>query len=120
MDFDDAISEAREIYRRMFPEEEFLPRAPDPEEIVIGEREENGEGLDGGEGNDGDKVENNGGEKVENEGGDKGENDGGDKGENDGGGDRGENVAGESDIEIGDGRKSGEKDLNCDNDGPKL
>jgi len=46
LDFDDAISEAREIYRRMYPEDEFLPRAPDPEEIVIGEQEDNGEGHD--------------------------------------------------------------------------
>lgn len=40
LDFDYSISEAREIYRRIYPEEEFLPRAPDPEEIVIGEQDE--------------------------------------------------------------------------------
>ena len=32
--------------RRMYPDDEFLPRAPDPEEIVIGEQEDNGEGPD--------------------------------------------------------------------------
>merc|ERR1719508_576995 len=38
LDFDYSISEAKEIYRRIYPEEEFLPRAPDPEEIIIGEQ----------------------------------------------------------------------------------
>lgn len=37
LDFDVAIEQAREIYKGMFPNEEFLPRAPDPEEIVLGE-----------------------------------------------------------------------------------
>jgi len=43
LDFDYSISEAKEIYRRIYPEEEFLPRAPDPEEIVIGEQPEQDE-----------------------------------------------------------------------------
>ena len=37
LDFDVAIEQARKIYKGMFPNEEFLPRAPDPEEIVLGE-----------------------------------------------------------------------------------
>merc|ERR1712123_421299 len=36
LDFDAAIEQAREIYKGMFPGEEFLPRAPDPEEIILG------------------------------------------------------------------------------------
>ena len=40
LDFDLAIQSARNIYSGMFPQEEFLPRAPDPEEIVFGEEEE--------------------------------------------------------------------------------
>ena len=37
LDFDKAIENARNIYSEMYPGEEFLPRAPDPEEIVFGE-----------------------------------------------------------------------------------
>ena len=40
LDFDVAIQQARKIYSGMFPGEEFLPRAPDPEEIVLGEEQE--------------------------------------------------------------------------------
>jgi len=40
LDFDAAIQQARQIYSGMFPGEEFLPRAPDPEEIVLGEEQE--------------------------------------------------------------------------------
>ena len=39
LDFDIAIEQAREIYKRMFPGEDFLPRAPDPEEIILGGEE---------------------------------------------------------------------------------
>ncbi|XP_064112420.1 rab proteins geranylgeranyltransferase component A-like isoform X1 [Macrobrachium nipponense] len=35
LDYDSAISQARTLFTRMFPEEEFLPRAPDPDEIVF-------------------------------------------------------------------------------------
>ena len=31
-----AIEAARSVHKRLYPEEEFLPRAPDPEEILIG------------------------------------------------------------------------------------
>ena len=46
LDFDLAIANARAIYSGMFPEEEFLPRAPDPEEIVFGEEEAQEQGKD--------------------------------------------------------------------------
>ena len=39
LDFDIAIEQAKEIYKGMFPGEEFLPRAPDPEEIAFGDEE---------------------------------------------------------------------------------
>ncbi|CAG0919803.1 unnamed protein product [Notodromas monacha] len=35
-DFEEHAVKAKEIFQRMFPNEEFLPRAPDPDEIVIG------------------------------------------------------------------------------------
>lgn len=43
LDYDLAIENARQSYEKMFPGEEFLPRAPEPEEIIIGgeENEEN-------------------------------------------------------------------------------
>merc|ERR1712181_56868 len=31
-----AIEAARSVHKKLYPEEEFLPRAPDPEEILIG------------------------------------------------------------------------------------
>eukprot|EP00088_Acartia_fossae_P069360 TRINITY_DN9034_c0_g1_i3.p1 TRINITY_DN9034_c0_g1~~TRINITY_DN9034_c0_g1_i3.p1 ORF type:complete len:635 (-),score=150.86 TRINITY_DN9034_c0_g1_i3:281-2185(-) len=40
LDFDSALQEAENIYGRIFPGEEFLPRAPDPEEIIIGDDNE--------------------------------------------------------------------------------
>ena len=40
LDFDTSVLSAEQIYARMFPGEEFLPRAPDPEEIIIGEENE--------------------------------------------------------------------------------
>jgi len=36
-DFDLSIQQATNIFQGMYPGEEFLPRAPDPEEILIGE-----------------------------------------------------------------------------------
>ncbi|XP_058129228.1 rab proteins geranylgeranyltransferase component A [Anopheles ziemanni] len=39
LDYDQSIDQARRIFQDMFPDEEFLPRAPDPEEIIIGEEE---------------------------------------------------------------------------------
>ena len=31
------VLQAKEIFMKMYPDSEFLPRAPDPEEIIIGE-----------------------------------------------------------------------------------
>lgn len=36
LDFESTIERARALFRRIFNDEEFLPRAPDPEEIIIG------------------------------------------------------------------------------------
>lgn len=35
LDYDAAIANARDIFGKMFPDADFLPRAPDPEEIVV-------------------------------------------------------------------------------------
>ncbi|XP_015113008.1 rab proteins geranylgeranyltransferase component A 1 [Diachasma alloeum] len=35
LDFDFAVNQAKEIFKTMYPDEDFLPRAPDPEEIVL-------------------------------------------------------------------------------------
>ena len=40
LDFDLALTEAESIYSLIYPGEQFLPRAPDPEEIIIGEENE--------------------------------------------------------------------------------
>lgn len=37
LDYDASIASARKIFLEIYPEAEFLPRAPDPEEIIIGE-----------------------------------------------------------------------------------
>jgi Rab proteins geranylgeranyltransferase component A len=36
LDFDTTIERASKLVNLLFPGEEFLPRAPDPEEIIIG------------------------------------------------------------------------------------
>lgn len=35
LDYDAAIANAREIFEKLYENAEFLPRAPDPEEIVV-------------------------------------------------------------------------------------
>ncbi|XP_013779155.1 rab proteins geranylgeranyltransferase component A 2-like [Limulus polyphemus] len=35
LDYELTVKEARNLFQKMFPAEEFLPRAPDPEEIVM-------------------------------------------------------------------------------------
>lgn len=35
LDFDESIRQAKKIFAQIYEEEEFLPRAPDPEEIII-------------------------------------------------------------------------------------
>ena len=37
LDYDMTIANARQIYSAMYPDDPFLPRAPDPEEIILGE-----------------------------------------------------------------------------------
>ncbi|XP_035901717.1 rab proteins geranylgeranyltransferase component A [Anopheles stephensi] len=39
LDYDQTIQQARTMFREIYPDEDFLPRAPDPEEIIIGEEE---------------------------------------------------------------------------------
>ncbi len=60
LDYDSAVASAKRIFGSMFPEEEFLPRAPEPDEIIIGggdeeesevkgdDKVEDVEGSDGG------------------------------------------------------------------------
>merc|ERR1719193_264044 len=38
-----AIEAARSVHKKLYPEEDFLPRAPDPEEILIGGEDESDE-----------------------------------------------------------------------------
>lgn len=35
LDYEHPVNEAKEVFHRMYPNEEFLPRAPDPEEILL-------------------------------------------------------------------------------------
>lgn len=37
LDFDEAIAHAQTVFNTIFPGEDFLPRAPEPEEIILGE-----------------------------------------------------------------------------------
>lgn len=37
LDYDESIRQSRLLYSKMYPEDEFLPKAPEPEEIVIGD-----------------------------------------------------------------------------------
>lgn len=39
LDYDQTIQQAKTMFREIYPDEDFLPRAPDPEEIIIGEEE---------------------------------------------------------------------------------
>ena len=56
-----AIEAARSVHKKLYPEEDFLPRAPDPEEILIG-----GEGeSDEAKGNDTNSKEAESGIKVQ-------------------------------------------------------
>jgi len=42
LDFEFAVRQAKEIFNKMYPDCEFLPRAPDPEEIVLDDDSEPG------------------------------------------------------------------------------
>lgn len=39
LDYDESIIQARKLYEKMYPEDEFLPKAPEPEEIIIGDED---------------------------------------------------------------------------------
>lgn len=39
LDYDRSIDEASALFKKIYPDDEFLPRAPDPEEIIIGDDE---------------------------------------------------------------------------------
>jgi hypothetical protein len=43
LDYDHAIAQAKQIFDEMYVGEEFLPRAPDPDEIIFGEETEDGD-----------------------------------------------------------------------------
>ncbi|XP_055625977.1 rab proteins geranylgeranyltransferase component A [Toxorhynchites rutilus septentrionalis] len=45
LDYDVSIARAKEIFKDIYPEEEFLPRAPDPEEIIIGDETDEGQEI---------------------------------------------------------------------------
>ncbi|XP_031838052.1 rab escort protein [Nomia melanderi] len=47
LDFDFAVNQAMSIFKAMYPDEDFLPRAPDPEEIVLDDEEEPGPKFEG-------------------------------------------------------------------------
>lgn len=77
LDYDLTIKEAEKIFRSVYPDLEFLPRAPDPEEIIIGdESDDNGANENAGNvdfirqneesdvGNSSSKIENTSSEKV--------------------------------------------------------
>ncbi|XP_071560115.1 rab escort protein isoform X2 [Temnothorax nylanderi] len=49
LDFDFAVNQAKNIFKSMYPEEDFLPRAPDPEEIVLEGDEAPGPKFEGGD-----------------------------------------------------------------------
>jgi len=50
LDFEASVANAKVVYGAMYPEEEeFLPRAPDPDEIIVGGDEESGQDDKGGD-----------------------------------------------------------------------
>lgn len=58
--------QAKDIFNRIYPDQEFLPRAPDPEEIIIGdEADDNDVGQASGDTSGDLKAVENGGEKKE-------------------------------------------------------
>lgn len=40
LDYDYTVKKAKDIFQRIYPDIEFLPRAPDPDEIIFGEEEQ--------------------------------------------------------------------------------
>jgi len=49
--FDEALSQARGLFERVLPEDEFLPRAPDPDEIIFDDEGYNTEHIGTGDTN---------------------------------------------------------------------
>jgi hypothetical protein len=45
LDYDESIKQSRMLYSKMYPDDEFLPKAPEPEEIIIGDTEDDREGT---------------------------------------------------------------------------
>lgn len=39
LDYDESIRQTKLLYERMYPGDEFLPKAPEPEEIIIGDED---------------------------------------------------------------------------------
>lgn len=39
LDYDESIRQSRLLYEKMYPGDEFLPKAPEPEEIIIGDED---------------------------------------------------------------------------------
>ena len=39
LDYDETIKQAKLLYEKMYPDDEFLPKAPEPEEIIIGDED---------------------------------------------------------------------------------
>jgi hypothetical protein len=44
LDYDESIRQSRLLYSMMYPDDEFLPKAPEPEEIIIGDDDGDREG----------------------------------------------------------------------------
>jgi hypothetical protein len=40
LDYDESIRQTKLLYENMYPGDEFLPKAPEPEEIVIGDEDD--------------------------------------------------------------------------------
>lgn len=45
VDYDDTLEQSHLLFKKIFPEDEYLPRAPDPEEIILGDDVESGDNL---------------------------------------------------------------------------
>ncbi|XP_076274633.1 rab escort protein [Rhynchophorus ferrugineus] len=46
LDYDLTIKKAKDIFKQIYPDDEFLPRAPDPEEIIFGGEENEKENVE--------------------------------------------------------------------------
>lgn len=39
LDYDESIRQTKLLYEKMYPGDDFLPKAPEPEEIIIGDED---------------------------------------------------------------------------------